>query len=112
MHLTTGGDRMEELLKKIIEIEHQAQSLVAEGIAEKENMYKATRNEIENLKSNILEMSEHKIEELRLRSERDAEEKINQINESRTQKLKMLEETYNKNREQWENQIFTRIIGR
>lgn len=103
---------MEELLKKIIEIEHQAQSLVAEGIAEKENMYKATRNEIENLKSNILEMSEHKIEELRLRSERDAEEKINQINESRTQKLKMLEETYNKNREQWENQIFTRIIGR
>lgn len=112
MHLTTGGDRMEELLKKIIEIEHQAQSLVAEGIAEKENMYKATRNEIENLKSNILEMSEHKIEELRLRNERDAEEKINQINESRTQKLKMLEETYNKNREQWENQIFTRIIGR
>ncbi|NLU53492.1 MAG: hypothetical protein GXX10_11610 [Clostridiaceae bacterium] len=103
---------MEELLKKIIEIEHQAQSLVAEGIAEKENMYKATRNEIENLKSNILEMSEHKIEELRLRNERDAEEKINQINESRTQKLKMLEETYNKNREQWENQIFTRIIGR
>ena len=103
---------MEELLKKIIEIEHQAQSLVAEGIAEKENMYKATRNEIEDLKSSILEMSEHKIEELRLRNERDAEEKINQINESRTQKLKMLEETYNKNREQWENQIFTRIIGR
>lgn len=112
MNLTTGGDRMEELLKKIIEIEKHAQNLVAEGITEKDNMYEATRNEIENIKSNILEMADQKIGELKAKSQRDAEEKLNQINSNKMQKMKMIEDVFNQNRDQWENQIFSRIIGR
>ena len=37
---------MEELIKKIIEIEHEAQSLVDDGIAQKEKIRMDTENEL------------------------------------------------------------------
>ncbi len=103
---------MEESIKKIIEIEHEAQNLVAEGNAQIEKIRLGTLEELKKMECNIIEMSDYKIEELRQKSRSDADEKLRKINESTDRKIHALEVYVEKNRETWENQIFARILGR
>lgn len=103
---------MEEAIKKIIEIEHEAQSLVAEGYAQIEKIRSHTLEELKNMESNIIEMSDYKIEELRQKSRSDADEKLKKINESTQRKIHALEVYVGNNRETWENQILNRILRR
>lgn len=103
---------MEESIKKIIEIEHEAQILVAEGYAQIEKIRLGTLEELKNMECNITEMSDYKIEELRQKSRSDADEKLKKINERTDRKLHALEVYVEKNRETWENQIFDRILER
>lgn len=103
---------MEEAIKKIIEIEHEAQSLVAEGYAQIEKIQLGTLEELKSMEYNIIEMSDFKIEELRQKSRSDADEKLKKINEGTDKKIHALEVYVEKNRETWENQIFDRILGR
>lgn len=103
---------MEEAIKKIIEIEHEAQSLVAEGYAQIEKIQSHTLEELKNMESNIIEMSDYKIEELRQKSRSEADEKLKKINESTQRKIHALEVYVENNRETWENQILNRILRR
>ncbi|NLE26355.1 MAG: hypothetical protein GX625_13625 [Clostridiaceae bacterium] len=103
---------MEDAIKKIIEIEHEAQNLVAEGYAQIEKIQSHTLEELKNMECNIIEMSDYKIEELSQKSRSDADEKIKKINESTQRKIHALEVYVENNRETWENQILNRILRR
>lgn len=103
---------MEEILKKIIEIEHEAQALVAEGLTQKEKVQMDTQDEIKAMGVNILEMSQHKIEQLESKNRKEAEVRLQRIYEQTAIKMGLLEESVKENQELWENQIFDRIVGR
>lgn len=103
---------MEDVIKKIIEIEHEAQSLVAEGLAQEEKIQIDTQGEIKTMETNILEMSENKMGQLKARNRKEADEKLAQIHEHTTRKLEQMGEVIAKNQDLWENQIFNRIVGR
>lgn len=103
---------MEEAIKKIIEIEHEAQDLVVEGYAQIEKIQLGTLEELKNMECNIIEMSNYKIEQLRQKSRSDADKKLKIISENTDRRIHTLEVYVENNRETWENQIFNRILGR
>ncbi|HBR02604.1 MAG TPA: hypothetical protein DD738_08335 [Ruminiclostridium sp.] len=103
---------MEELIKKIIEIEHEAQSLVDDGIAQKEKIRMDTENELKAIEENILDMAERKIEQLEVRNRKEADEKLARIREHTALKVKQINGVIAGHKEMWENQIFSRITGR
>lgn len=103
---------MEEVVKRIIEIEHEAQDLVSQGLAQKDKINRDTQEELRVMETNILEMAEHKIEQLRLKSRREADDKVIRIYENTALKMRLMEENAEENQSVWENQIFSRIIGR
>jgi hypothetical protein len=107
-----GGGIMEDVITKIIEIEREAQNLVAQGYAQKEKIQSDTLEVLKLMEENIEEMADQKISQLREQSRRETDEKIRSIKENTDNKIRMLEEYVEKNRESWENQIFARITGR
>lgn len=107
-----GDDYMEDIVKKIIEIEHEAQNIVSEGLAQKEQIERDTQEELRIMEANINEMAEHKIEQLKNKSRKEADDKIIRIYESTAMKMRLMEENAEENQAMWEEQIFNRIIGR
>jgi len=103
---------MEEVIKKIIEIEHEAQNILEGGYRQVEKIRMNTLNKLKELENNITEMTNHKIEELRQRIRSEADEKIQNINETTEKRIQAMEVYVKNNRETWENQIFNRILGR
>ncbi len=103
---------MEDIVKKIIEIEHEAQNIVSEGLAQKEKIMRDTQEELRVMEANILEMAEHKIEQLKNKSRKEADDKIIRIYESTALKMRLMEENAEENQAKWEEQIFNRIVGR
>jgi len=111
-NICQDGKFMEEIIKKIIEIEHEAQNIMAGGYKQVEKIRKDTGEKLKSLEENITEMSNHKIEELRQKIRSEADEKIRKINETTDKRIQALEAYVENNRETWENQIFDRILGR
>lgn len=103
---------MEEAIRRIIEIEHEAQNLVSEGLAEKEKIALDTLQELKAMETNIHEMSEHKIEQLKSKNRKYADDKIIRIYEHTALKMRLMEELFEEKQELWENEIFNRIVGR
>jgi hypothetical protein len=107
-----GGECMEEAIRRIIEIEHEAQNLVSEGLSQKEKIALDTQLELRVMETNILEMAEHKIEQLKSKNRKDADDKIIRIYENTALKMRLMEELFEEKQEQWENEIFNRVVGR
>ncbi|MGI6623051.1 MAG: hypothetical protein GX227_07555 [Clostridiaceae bacterium] len=103
---------MESAIKKIIEIEHEAQNLLVQGYDQREKIQLSTLEQLKNMEENIGKMTDQKVNELEEKSRRETDERLAKIKEDTENKIKILEEYVEKNRESWENQIFARIIGR
>ena len=103
---------MENAIKKLIEIENEAQRLVKEGYSQSERIRQETLKELKNMECNINEMANYKIDQLSRKSRLDADEKIKKINESTQKRIRVLEDYVENNRETWGNQIFSRILER
>lgn len=103
---------MESVIKRIIDIEHEAQYLVSHGYAIAERIRLDTSEKLKSMEENITEMANHKIAQLKEASRQETEDKLKKIKEDTENKIRILEEYVEKNRDSWENQIFARIIGR
>lgn len=103
---------MEEIFKKIIEIEHEAQGLVGQGISESEKIQLTAQADLRTMETNISEMAEHKIEQLKAQNMKEADDKIDRIHKHTIAKLKQIDQVVTENREIWEEQIYNRIFGR
>ena len=105
-------ENVENVIKRIIELEQSAQQVVAEGIGEQDGILAEGRDECSSLKANIEEMAEHKIEQLRLKSRREADDRVMRIYEDTALRMRLMEEAAEENQGIWEKEIINRIIGR
>ncbi len=101
---------MEDAIRKIIEIEYEAQKLVSQGYERVEKIQISTLEQLKDMEDNIMEMANHKIDQLREKNRIEAVEKIQKINEGIENRIHIIEEYVAKNRETWESQIFDRIL--
>jgi hypothetical protein len=101
---------MENIVKKIIELEHNAQSLVSEGHAEADRIREAGEQECSRMEAGIMEMAEKKIKQLENKNRRETDDRVIRIYEDTAMKMRFMEETAEMNRRIWEKEIFDRII--
>ncbi len=102
---------MDELFKRIIQIETNAQDLVHESKTKHEKIDDDIEQAVEKIKIELNEKCEQrvkKIEDTEKELERVSVEKILKENE---QKLESINKIYSENKDKWVNDIFERVIG-
>ena len=101
---------LEEVIKKIIDIENRAKSIIKDTQIEKDNKYKNMETTIEEMKKDLVVRSENKITELKIRALEEAE-KIAKENIIKTDnKIMEIEEYAKNNIDKWVDEIYSNII--
>lgn len=101
---------MEKIIMKIIDLEHEAQNLVAEGLSVTQKIKESTLEECNQMETHILEMAENKMKQLHKKSAKETEDRIIRIYEDTALKMRLMEENAEENQKKWEEEIFNRVI--
>jgi len=101
---------MEDIVKRIIELEHNAQDQIRLGEEEAERIRQSGLEECRGMEANIMEMAENKIKQLQSKGTREKEDRIIRIYEDTALKMRLMEENAEQNRQKWEDEIFDRIV--
>lgn len=102
---------MEQVFEKIIDIENRAKEVYADAIDQKNQMKEVLQQEILQRGNEIREMADSKIRQLTASGKKDVDDKLDRINHQIQDKLSQLEAEASKNAIEWEDLIFSRIIG-
>lgn len=102
---------MEEVFEKIIQIENRAKEVYQEALQEKEHLKEGLQQEIEQRGTEIREMSEAKIRQLIASGKEEVDERLDHINRLIREKLEQLDSHAAANAEQWEEIVFSNVIG-
>lgn len=101
---------LEEVIKKIIDIEHKAQSLVSDTKNEKEEKIKAMKNKILDMEKELLIKTDKKVKQLEKREIQEAREYAEKKNIETEKKLKDIEQFARDNIESWIQDIYFKVI--
>lgn len=101
---------MEDIVKRIIELEHSAQSQIGLAEAEAEKIRQSGLEECRIMEERIMEMAENKIKQLQAKGTREKEDRIIRIYEDTALSMRLMEENAEQNQQKWEDEIFNRII--
>ncbi|HOQ74972.1 MAG TPA: hypothetical protein PK369_00210 [Thermoclostridium sp.] len=101
---------MKDIVKRIIELEHNAQNQIRLGEDEAEKIRQSGQEECRQMEARIMEMAENKIKQIQAKGNREKEDRIIRIYEDTALKMRLMEENAEQNRQNWEDEIFDRII--
>jgi|ASRM01.1.fsa_nt_gi vacuolar-type H+-ATPase subunit H len=102
---------MEEVIKKIIQIEEQAQSIIKEAIQEKERKEKEHEDKIQNLHETIINNAHKKVEQIREREFEEINEKKTAMEDKCQARLSRMQDNANQQMDQWVNELVNRVLG-
>jgi vacuolar-type H+-ATPase subunit H len=102
---------MEEVIKKIIQIEEQAQSIISEAIQEKERKEKEHEDKIQNLHETIINNAHSKVEQIRAREFEEINEKKTAMEDKCQARLGRMQDNANQKMDQWVNELVNRVLG-
>jgi vacuolar-type H+-ATPase subunit H len=101
---------MEEVIKKIIQIEEQAQSIISEAIQEKERKEKEHEDKIQNLHETIIDNAHKKVEQIRAREFEEINEKKTAMEDKCQAQLGRMQNNANQKMDQWVNELVNRVL--
>ncbi|HEY8499166.1 MAG TPA: hypothetical protein VIL89_00990 [Clostridia bacterium] len=102
---------MEWIFQRILEIENRAKEVFNEAVNEGELVKKALLEEIDKKKFDIKLLADERIYQLITQSKKETSEKLNHLDKVLKEKLLFLEQLYERNKEEWENNIYINVIG-
>ncbi len=103
---------MEAVIQRIIELEEQARQIVASGQEEERRILEKGEAEIREMAAHIRDMSETKIGQLKGRTQYESDDRIIRIYQDTAMKMRLMEEQAEQDQAGWEEEVFTRIVGR
>ena len=103
---------MEEIIKRIIEIENKAQKAMKSAKEEKKAKEKEFENTLIELEEKIMEEAYSKIKQIREIELDEIENQAKEEKEKCNYVLEKMEEKHRKNAEKWKNEIVSSIIKR
>lgn len=101
---------MEDIVRRIIELEHNAQNQLSLAEIEAEKILESGREECRMMEAHIMEMAEGKIKQLQAKGTKEKEDRIIRIYEDTALNMRLMEENAEMNQKKWEDEIFNRII--
>ena len=102
---------MDELIKKIIEIENKAQSVIKEARDDQDKLDENIAKTIDEIKSDVLSKAEKKCKEIQLIEDSDADNKIAEILKEKEASMAQLNSIYEQKCDEWVNDITAGIIN-
>ena len=102
---------LEDIIRRIIEIEDKAQEIVNDARTTESNLEKRVEAEDKILAQKIREKAENRCRELRESEQKRINEKINEINKMAESRLAELQKKYSENKEKWVDDMVRHIIG-
>lgn len=103
---------MDEILNRIISIEHKAQDIIEDAENQKRTMFENLKKECSKIKNNIMERQQRRIEIIKQTEQKFADEKMAEIDKSTQESIKKLDCVFNEKKEEWVQNIYNNIIGR
>lgn len=101
---------MDDLIKKIIDIEDRAQAVIADAKKQQQELDQTIEKETRKLERDIKQRADKKSMTIKEFEDAEAERKITDIRKFIEEKEKSLEQKYQNNKDVWVKQIFENII--
>ena len=102
---------MDEIIKKIIDIENNAKEVYNKALERKKQILDSAHSEIQEKEIEIKETSDKRIMQLTEQSRRDVEERINRIQNRIEEKIRYMEQWFTENEQMLVETIFKKVIG-
>ncbi|PKM58081.1 MAG: hypothetical protein CVU98_02745 [Firmicutes bacterium HGW-Firmicutes-3] len=103
---------MEDVIKKIIDIEEKAQALMNHTLLEKEALIKSYEEKTIAMEKRILEEADTKIEQIRKKELSDSVAERKKIEAQCDMKMLAIEEKIRKNKEVWVEELVNQVLNR
>ncbi len=102
---------MQDIIKKIIEIDHMAQKMTEDALALKEEAESSIENDKKALREKYIERARKRIEVTAATEEKFLEESLDEIGKRYSMIAAKLNENYETNHVRWADEIYKRVIG-
>lgn len=112
LHYAFGGVlSLEDMIKKIVEIDEQAQELTDEVQQENVDMVKKVAEQREKLRDEYLTRARKRIDIIKQENQKKAENMLSEAQQKFEKKSAQLDSIYKENNNKWVDAIFNRVIG-
>lgn len=101
---------MEDLVSKIIEIEHDAQEYLKSAQKETEQIESSVEEKTKKLEQDITDRARARCEKIKQEKDLEADNRIKKIMDKTDSQLKELEHKFEANKQEWINTVFESII--
>lgn len=100
-----------DLVNKIVTAEHSAQDIAREVREKQESLDADLKREIAQMRENYFARAKHRIEQVEKTETEAAESDIAEWDRKLTAAMADVEASYQKNKAQWIDALFSRIVG-
>ena len=100
---------MADIISQILDIDKNAREKVARAKEEKKQMLLDAEEEREKIKSQLVERATHRLELIETQEAQRAEQVASELKDAADEKIKLIDDRFEKNHEAWEKEIFERI---
>jgi DNA-binding protein H-NS len=107
----TGGTAVQEVINKIIEIDHKAQKMTDDALSMKAQTQADIEKDIKNLHEKYMQRAERRIKVTTDTEQKFLDESLDEIKSKYNNKKAVLNKSYDSNHAQWANEIYNRVIG-
>lgn len=108
---TAGGIILQDIIKKIIEIDHMAQKMTDEASALKKDAEKSVENDKKTLTDDYLKKARERVEVNKKIEEDYLKQALTDIDARNTGVEESMKKKFADNREKWVDEIYQRVIG-
>jgi ethanolamine utilization protein EutQ (cupin superfamily) len=102
---------MEDVIRRIIEIEDEARRIIDDSIADKKRKEKEHKERIEVLEQKIISDAKRKVEQIREREFAEIEEKERLKVEKCSKHIQSMRQHGDENMDRWVKELVDRVIG-
>lgn len=102
---------MDDIITQILDIDKKARDKLARAYEEKKQIIIDAEEEREKIKTELLERADHRLELVEAEEKKNADERLCELEKQTKEKIESLDKSFKDNREQWEKDIFNKIIA-
>lgn len=102
---------MNEIIKKIIEIDEKAVSVVSDAQNKKEHIEEIIEEKLNKINDEYKKRAQNKCEQIKNLEDSEATDKINKILENKEALAKKFDDIYDEKCDAWVNEIVDRILN-
>lgn len=103
---------MESVIQRIIDLEEKAKEIIAAAMEEERLIVAKGEAEVCAMAAHIQEMSDAKVSQLKGRTQYESDDRIIRIYQDTAMRMRLMEEQAELDQVRWEEEIFSRIVGR